>query len=256
MLEGGAGLLVQLSVGDDDVDLVETARVGERTGAQLGTVHQEHGFAGVREHVLRGEGFGGVGGGQSSIERQADRAHEGMVEIELVEDPRAQGAHECLGERPELTADDDEARAGTGQLDDGRQAVGDDRDVGAVGQQLGQLQAGGAGIEVDLGVGLHHLGGALGDALLLGGVGGGLGFEAGLDGAGVEGDGATVHAPQLAFLLQLVEVTADGGGRDAEFGLEVLDAHGVARLDDLLDTLTPLGRERDDTGGSLRIAHE
>ena len=103
--------------------------MGERAGAELAAVGQQHDLARPRQDALLREGLAGIGRRQPGVEREAEGAHEGAVDEESVEQRRRERSHERLAQRPQLAADDDEARPSAGQLDDGGQAVRDDGDV-------------------------------------------------------------------------------------------------------------------------------
>ena len=79
----------------------------------------------------------------------------------------------------------------------------------------------------------------------------------GFDWPNVDRYGAAVHAPQGSVLLQLVEVAANRGHRDPEFGAQLLHAHRSTGLHDLAQALSSFRCEGDDVVGmSIRNAHE
>ncbi len=91
-----------------------------------------------------------------------------------------------------------------------------------------------------------------GDAGLLGGERRRLGLEVGLVEAAVNRKGPTVDAADATLTRQLVEVAADGCLGHAQRGAQLLQADGVAGVDDLGETFATGDREVDDLG--LRAA--
>src|ERR1022692_2725175 len=73
-------------VGDYHMDVRPAAGAGERDLARLAAVGQDDDLAGLAHDGLLGEGLAGVGGGETFFQRKSDGPHEGLVQMEFLED--------------------------------------------------------------------------------------------------------------------------------------------------------------------------
>jgi hypothetical protein len=179
----------------------------------------------------------------------------GPVDVDALQEGVRERTDKGLAPLPELTPDDDEARAPAGQLGRGRQAVRDRRQPIPPPEHPGDGEHGRPAVEVDGVIRGEQLQRPGRDALLLRGGLDGLDVEVGLARAFADRDGAPVDAPNRAIRRQLVQVAPNGRLRDAEDRAQLIETRSAARLDDRADSLPPLGRKvpEDRVGG--RSAH-
>ena len=68
------------------MDARPAAGAGERHFARLAAVGQDDDLAGLAHDDLLGKGLAGVGGGKPFFQREADGPHEGLVQVQFLED--------------------------------------------------------------------------------------------------------------------------------------------------------------------------
>ena len=97
-------------VGDEMGQPAGVAEADKAGAAELAAVGQERHAAGARDGQFLGEGLVGIGGRQARLGGEADRAHEGPVELDALADRAREGSDEGLAEPAALAAGEDHAR--------------------------------------------------------------------------------------------------------------------------------------------------
>ena len=219
------------------------AEADKAGAAKLAAVGQQGHAAGAGDGQFLGEGLVGIGGRQPRLGGEADRAHEGPVELDALEDRAREGSDEGLAEPAALAAGEDHARpAAAEQLRDA-QRIGHDGELRQGNQHVRQGQDRAAAIQKHGVGGTDQLERGLGDRLLLGRCDRRFVVEQRLVGVPLHLGRPAMHAAEASLLLEFEQVAAHRGGRDLEPLGQLIDPHDMLRLQARADALLPLDRQ-------------
>ncbi len=238
---------------DDDVALLFVPAVGTVVGDDGGVGEVGETDRGDDLEFLRGaedvalpglghgaaldDGLADVGGGEAAVRIGTVGAHEAFGEVVGAEFFAGGAADDGFGGGADLTADEVDAEAASGQLESVGDGVGD-IDGTVLGDEGDHGGGGGAGVDVDEVIGHDQGRRVSGDPVFFFdidglSVGDALFMKAG---PAVDGHGAAEDTDQLLFFVQVLEVAADGGFRGLQERDEFCEcdaAPGVEELQDL-----------------------
>jgi hypothetical protein len=179
--------------------------------------------------------------GEAGLEREARGAHEGLVDVDLLEQALAERPHDAQrlpADEPARHRDGDPGVPGELRRDP--EAVRDDREVQPAATCLevaGEGEGGGAGVEGDAFAVRDHRRGLPADGLLLGALEALADVEGALRTGPRGRDGTAVRPDEPALQLECREVLADRDAGDAEALRKVRDARSTVLLDEARDEL-------------------
>ena len=230
----GAGGFVE-GIGDDGVDLADVEHLGEGAAANLiGVDEQENGLGQLSDRPLGIAVEGGVLE-SANLRHQAGAGKEGLVDVIGIGLQAGIEADVGEGFVVEDSAETYQADVGGfAQLQGDEDGIGHDGNVvGGLGDGAGEAGDGAGTIEKDAVAGMDELQGLGGDLLLGFDVDVHAAGQVGLVelGGGLDALGAALDFDEQPGMGQIVDVAADGEGRDVEHGGEVFVGDNAGFLD-------------------------